>query len=470
MFRRFSVNFALFSIALDMLLVAAGLFGASQARAPLGELLTFLRDINEPVVLPWELYLLFPFLWVVILQVFAVYDGRKNLRISAELGSLTIGSMLAAVALAGVLYLSYRDVSRFLFLMSCGIAFCLMAGWRLVARLLFQRSGLHAQRRRVLIMGAGVVGRQLAEQLKRSPQFGLDLAGFLDDDWKKQADHADILGSLDIARTLTRERAIEDVVIALPRSAHQRLNEVAAMLHDLPVRVWVIPDYFSLTLHRASVEDFAGIPMLDLRAPALSEYQRMTKRAFDLLVSVLALPAALPVMGLAALAIRLEGPGPILYNAERVGENGRLFHMHKFRSMVPDADRLQPLVQQRAQNGAVLHKRPDDPRVTRVGRVLRRTSIDELPQLFNVLKGEMSLVGPRPEIPGLVERYDPWQRKRFAVPQGLTGWWQINGRSDKPMHLHTEDDLYYVQHYSIWLDLQILVRTVWVVLRSRGAF
>jgi lipopolysaccharide/colanic/teichoic acid biosynthesis glycosyltransferase len=113
---------------------------------------------------------------------------------------------------------------------------------------------------------------------------------------------------------------------------------------------------------------------------------------------------------------------------------------------------------------------PDDPRVTRVGRFLRRTSLDEIPQLFNVLKGEMSLVGPRPEMPNLVEKYDLWQRKRFTVPQGMTGWWQVNGRSDKPMHLHTDEDLYYVQNYSIWLDLQIIFKTIWVVLRRKGAY
>jgi lipopolysaccharide/colanic/teichoic acid biosynthesis glycosyltransferase len=122
------------------------------------------------------------------------------------------------------------------------------------------------------------------------------------------------------------------------------------------------------------------------------------------------------------------------------------------------------------EDGTITFKRPDDPRITRVGRFIRRTSLDELPQLFNVLKGDMSLVGPRPELPWLVELYEPWQRKRFAVPQGMTGWWQVNGRSDKEMHRHTDEDLYYVQHYSLWLDLMILARTVFVVLRGRGAY
>jgi len=138
--------------------------------------------------------------------------------------------------------------------------------------------------------------------------------------------------------------------------------------------------------------------------------------------------------------------------------------------MVANAEELNYLVERIDDHGNMIHKHSDDPRVTRVGRILRRLSLDELPQLFNVLRGDMSLVGPRPELPYLVEKYEPWQRKRFAVPQGLTGWWQINGRSDKPMHLNTEDDLYYVQNYSLLLDIQILFLTIWVVLRGKGAY
>jgi lipopolysaccharide/colanic/teichoic acid biosynthesis glycosyltransferase len=171
-----------------------------------------------------------------------------------------------------------------------------------------------------------------------------------------------------------------------------------------------------------------------------------------------------------AAAIKLEDGGPIFYGSRRMGENGAEFDMRKFRTMRVGADREQTLYNQVDEAGNVLHKRPDDPRVTKVGGFLRRTSLDELPQLFNVLRGEMSMVGPRPELPWLVEKYSPWQRKRFSVPQGITGWWQINGRSDRPLHLHTEDDLYYIQNYSLWLDLLILWRTIPVVIRRRGAF
>lgn len=470
MFRRFSSDFAIFSIFLDIILIDASLHLSSLLRALLS-VLSFVKWIPTRVILPLELYIIFPLVWVLVLLLFSVYDGRRNFRVVDEFSSLTLGTLLASVAMAGILYLTYRDVSRFLFLVFVAVAFGLMIIWRAIARMAFRRNAAHGyQQRAVLILGAGEVGCRLVDQINAQPYLGLKVVGFLDDNPDKQAGMPEVLGPLDCARTVIYEHHVEEVVVALPLSAHQRLTQVVGVLQDLPVRVRVIPDFFSLTLHRASVEEFAGIPMLDLRAPALSEYQRMTKRAFDLLLSLISMPVLLPLMGLIAIAIRLDSPGPVFYHAERAGENGRRFRMHKFRTMVKDADQLQHLVETVTEDGQVLFKHPDDPRVTRVGRFLRKTSLDELPQLFNVIKGEMSLVGPRPELPAMVERYAAWQRKRFVVPQGMTGWWQVNGRSDKPMHLNTDDDLYYVQHYSIWLDLQILVRTIWVVMRGKGAY
>lgn len=470
MLRRFSANFAVFSIFLDAILIDFALGLAALLRLPLN-ILGFVMPVPSPIRLPWVLFILFPALWVSVLLLFSVYDGRKNLRWVDEIGSLTLGSLLAVVSMAGVLYLSYRDVSRFLFLMFVVVGYGLLLSWRLMVRATFRSRRLQGLRHRlVLILGAGRVGRGLIDQILDQPDVGIRIVGYLDDDPVKQENELDVLGPLDAARQLVLDTDVDDVVVALPQAAFNRLNEVVSGLFDLPVRVWVIPDYFALTLHQASVEEFAGLPMLNLRAPAITEYQRMVKRAFDLVVTLLFMPFLLPFMGLIALAIRLDSPGPVLYRQKRMGENGRVFEMIKFRTMVADADLQRHLVESINGDGQVIHKQRNDPRVTRVGKILRRTSLDELPQLFNVLRGEMTLVGPRPELPYLVEKYDLWQRKRFAVPQGMTGWWQVQGRSDRPMHLNTEDDLYYVQHYSLWLDVQILIKTMWVVIKGKGAF
>jgi exopolysaccharide biosynthesis polyprenyl glycosylphosphotransferase len=321
-----------------------------------------------------------------------------------------------------------------------------------------------------MIIGAGPVGREIEMQIRDSHVHNFELIGFLDDNPQKRETFQDVLGELDVVQKLILDRSITDVIIALPMRAFERANALVNELDALPVKIWMVPDYFHLALHHAEVNALAGIPMLDLRASALDDYQRMMKRIFDLFFTALFLLPALPLMGLIGVMIWLDDRGPILFRQRRVGENGRLFEIYKFRTMVKDAENLRGLVEKTDEQGNLIHKSVYDPRVTRVGRFLRRFSLDELPQLFNILIGHMSLVGPRPELPYLVDRYQSWQRKRFAIPQGLTGWWQIHGRSDKPMHLHTEDDLYYIQNYSIWLDIQILTKTIWIVLRGKGAY
>jgi exopolysaccharide biosynthesis polyprenyl glycosylphosphotransferase len=230
------------------------------------------------------------------------------------------------------------------------------------------------------------------------------------------------------------------------------------------------PDVIDLAFARTPVQVLGGVPVISLRESALTEPQRVLKRVFDILASALLLLLFAPVIGLIALAIKLESPGPVFFTQERIGEHGQRFMMIKFRSMYHDSDQRWNEVARRDAEGRLLHKSSDDPRITRVGRKLRRTSLDELPQFLNVLRGEMSLVGPRPEVPYIAAEYEAWQWQRFRVPPGMTGWWQVNGRSDRPMHLHTEDDLYYIQNYSFWLDLRILFKTVGVVVRGHGAY
>jgi exopolysaccharide biosynthesis polyprenyl glycosylphosphotransferase len=467
MLRRFTINFALLSMLLDGLSTIGGLWLASVIR-PAMNALAFIKFTDNPAV-PTPLFILFPVLWVMIFTSLSLYDGRKFLRAADELAVLFLSTFVASISSAGILYLSYRDVSRALFVVFIAITFLLGLFWRIIARLYFRtRRDSSRISRRLLVVGNGPLGQAVAKQIETSLSENL-LIGYVNDGYYENP-AVSSLGNLENLKELVTTHEITDVVIALPYSAYHNMAEIITCLDELPVGVWVALGFFDLALYRTDIEDFAGIPMLDLRASAIDDYQRLLKRGLDLVLVLLALVPALPLMVLSALMIFLEDGLPVLFRQKRVGENGRLFEILKFRTMIKNAEQLQGQVERRDENGNLIHKSKDDPRVTRVGRLLRRLSLDELPQLFNILAGSMSIVGPRPEIPYLVEKYQPWQRKRFAVPPGLTGWWQVNGRSDKPMHLHTEDDLYYIQNYSIWLDLQIIVRTIWVVLVGKGSY
>jgi exopolysaccharide biosynthesis polyprenyl glycosylphosphotransferase len=471
MFRRFSNDFAILSIFLDASLIAMALRIAQLTRPYLDDLSVFIRDIQVVPDFPSYLFIVFPIIWITVFLSASVYDSRKNLRVADELNSIIMSSVLASTIIAGLLFLTYREISRVLFLSFVLISVVMLISYRLIYRLAYRKKFLRkVEEKQVLIIGAGLVARQLEKKMLGFHTLGFKIVGFVDDNKELVARREDVLGELSDVVNIAKQNYVTDIVFALPQRAYDKVNRLVSVLHNLPVRIWIIPDYFALALNKATVLEFAGIPMIDLRAPALNEYQRIAKRMFDLIVTFFLFLVSIPLYAIIALAIKLDSRGPVLYPSERIGENWRTFKMLKFRSMGLDADKKLKEVAKFDSKGRMIYKNPNDPRVTRVGRWLRRTSLDELPQLINILKGEMSLVGPRPELPALVEKYEPWQRKRFSVPQGLTGWWQVNGRSDKPMHLHTEEDLYYIQNYSIWLDFQILLKTIWVVLRRKGAF
>jgi exopolysaccharide biosynthesis polyprenyl glycosylphosphotransferase len=470
MLRRFSVNYALFSMALDMSLTLLALLLAVALR-PWLLLLPFVKPLALSAI-PTSplLFIMIPILWGVTFLVTSVYDPKRIYRAIDELQITFVATAVAALLFAGLLYLTFREFSRAMFAAFLLFDLSFLLGWRIVARYIFKIGRLSAPKRRVLIVGTGDAGQRVGNMIAEYHWMGLDLSGYLHDDDTQPASNIAILGQVGDVRHVVKSRQIDDVVIALPQRAYGQINKLVLALHDLPVNVRVVPDYFSLALYRASVEDFGGLPMINLRDPALNDVQRLIKRLFDITIAGVILLFLLPLILLLALIIKLDSKGPVIFRQQRVGENGRLFGMFKFRSMIVGAEKLQDKVKTTDARGNVIFKTADDPRVTRIGRLLRRTSLDELPQLFNVLKGDMSLVGPRPELPMLVGQYEPWQHKRFAVPQGMTGWWQVNGRADKPLHLHTEDDIYYIQNYSLWMDIYILLKTPWVVVRGKGAY
>ncbi len=467
--RRFSINFAILSMMLDAITVAFSLWLSNIIRPSLSSI-AFVKPIALPEFVPVELYLLFPLIWVLIYLVMSIYDGKKYLRIVDEFGALTLGMLIASISAAGILYLSFRDFSRAAFILFLPIAYLLSLSWRLGARLIFRYQKVPpTEEKRILIVGSGPMGQRTLAHLNESAPRNMDFLGFVDD---KNDPHSafSLVADIKNLKRIIKSKHATDVIIALPYSAYTQLSVIVQQMEELPVKIWVALGFFDLALYKTSIEDFAGIPMIDLRASAIDDYQLMVKRSFDLLICSLSLILVIPLILIISLLVLIADGRPILFKQKRAGSNGRIFEILKFRTMVKGAENMRPLTDEVDENGNTIFKKKNDPRVTRLGRFLRRFSLDELPQLFNILKGDMSLVGPRPELPELVEKYQPWQRKRFAIPQGLTGWWQIHGRSDKQMYLHTEDDLYYIQHYSIWLDLYILVNTFWIVIRGKGAY
>jgi exopolysaccharide biosynthesis polyprenyl glycosylphosphotransferase len=480
MFKRFSTNYILLLFLVDIAIV--------QVSLALGMRLRFLLPLG-PNLLPWVpefvyvptplLHLGVGILWAVSLTLGFVYTPRKIVYWVEELQRVFLSHTVATLSLAGLLYMSNIELPRLTFGYFYLVALFSLTVYRLALRMWARMQRNHGIGiTRVLIIGTGRIGDDIIRQLKRQNWTEFEVVGFLDDEVDSThltSDHGDsekypLLGRLDDAVSVSRDYEIDEIIFALPLHAHARLANLVVRLQELPVRIYVVPDYFDLTFHGATIENIGGIPLIGLRDPAIDGFQRFGKRLMDLTLAGVGLLLLWPVMLVVAIAIKLQDGGSILYSSTRVGENGRLFYMHKFRSMVVNADKLQDEVSQTDEHGHLIFKHIDDPRITNIGRFIRRTSIDELPQLFNVIKGEMSLVGPRPELPWLVQSYEPWQRKRFSVPQGITGWWQVNGRSENPMHLHTDQDLYYIQHYSLWLDIQILWRTINVVLRGRGAY
>ena len=469
MLRRFSVNFAVLSMLLDGISVALCLLLAAEARPALNGM-DLVKDLPRGTQVPSALFLLFPLVWIVVFASLSIYDGRKFLRAADELAALFLSTLIASISTAGILYFSFREVSRALFLLFVAGTFLACVIWRALARSYFRlRKDSIPDTHRLLIVGTGPLGERVGRQIEASLNDQLTLAGFVDDGYVSEGKMT-ALGTINQIRQLIEVHRVTDVVIALPYSAFHNVSEIVSLLESSPIGVWIALGFFDLALYRTDIEDFAGIPMLDLRASAINDYQRIVKRAFDVILASLAMIPAIPLMLVCALLVLIDDGAPVLFRQARVGEKGRSFEVLKFRTMIRNADQLSAAVEKRDASGNLIHKTKDDPRVTRTGRLLRRLSLDELPQLINVLAGTMSLVGPRPEMLQLVEKYQPWQRKRFAIPPGMTGWWQVNGRSDKPMHLHTEDDLYYIQNYSIWLDIQILARTAWTVIFGKGAF
>jgi exopolysaccharide biosynthesis polyprenyl glycosylphosphotransferase len=364
--------------------------------------------------------------------------------------------------------------SRLIFLYATALIIALLILARVGRRglLSFLRSrGIGVER--VLIVGSGEVGMTVMRNLMAQPELGFRVVGFVDDDPERgltDIGRFKALGSTANLPHLLVTEQIDEVIVCLP---WQNRRQILALVNECTraqVRPRIVPDLFQMSLSMVDVQDVAGIPMLTPNETKLSPWAQVTKRAVDLLGSGMALVVLSPLLLIVALAIRLDSPGPAIFRQKRVGRHGQLFDVHKFRSMVQNAELLKDQLKHMNEAQGPMFKIRDDPRVTRVGRFIRRTSLDELPQLWDVLRGDMSLVGPRPALPEEVAAYADWHRKRLATAPGLTGLWQVSGRSDLPFDEMVLLDIYYIENWSPLTDLSILVRTVPQVLMRSGAY
>jgi exopolysaccharide biosynthesis polyprenyl glycosylphosphotransferase len=498
MLRKFSTRRIIVFFLLDWLGTLAVLFISTGLRAAWKVPPQFLNDLIQVLGIPswtgeinnWEfmivpqVFVLVAIIWPIFFIIFSVYDGRRNESLKMELLNVFLAICVSTMALAVLLYFSYRDTSRLLFFIFFILDTTLLLGSR-VALAAFRNvtgSRRSALRHAAIVIGAGPVGRNTVEQLKKYAYADINVIGFVDDDPIKHDqcfDGLSVLGPLDYLPTLVAERHVQHAVVALPLHAHERMVDICQSLQELGVRVYVIPDLFALSFPNAALDGFGGIPVIDLGQPGIHGWRRLTKRAFDVLAVSFGLLIISPLMLAVAILIKLESPGPILYRQPRVGENGRLFTMFKFRSMRANADPelhkayVTQLIKQnlnldQTETKGTL-KIQNDPRITRIGKIIRKTSIDELPQAFNVLRGDMSLVGPRPPIPYEVELYQEWHKRRFEAIPGITGLWQVTGRNRVSFDEMVRMDIEYIEHQSLLLDLQILIKTPLAVVTGKGA-
>jgi exopolysaccharide biosynthesis polyprenyl glycosylphosphotransferase len=407
--------------------------------------------------------------WVVVAKLYGLYDRDEDRADNTTADDLigvvhvlTIGAWLV-FAVSSASGLANPGVGKCLVFWGLGILFVTLA--RAAARTFCRR--LPAYLQNTLIVGAGDVGQQLVVRLLQHPEYGLKVLGFVDAEPKARREElADIpiLGTIEELPALVRSLKVERVIIAFSGDSHEETLDLMRMLKEFDLRVDIVPRLFELVPPGADIHALEGVPLIGLPRTQLSRSSLLLKRALDAAISVLFLALLAPMLLAIAVLIKLESRGPVLFRQVRMGSHEKPFVIFKFRTMTADAEaRKQDIahLNKHALNGGDprMFKVPDDPRLTRVGRVLRRYSLDELPQLLNVLRGEMSLVGPRPLILDEHRFVDDWGLHRLDLKPGITGLWQVLGRDSIPFDEMVRLDYQYVTTWSLWNDLRLLFRT-----------
>ena len=411
-------------------------------------------------------------LWLGLFARYGLYRANKVADRRTELRRIVhaVGASVAAMAL--VAYVAILHVGRGWLVLTFVTAVFLVSVEREVARRVL--TGLRRRGRlvrRVVIVGDNADAEVLCSTLRAEPTLGYHVVGHVADDpmSTRSADLPPVVGSVEETLEVARRTGAQGVIVVVTAAGTTVANRLARELPEAGIHVEVVPALRDIAIERLNLRSLGCFPVLEVQAVRRQGWRAVAKRAFDVTLAGIGLVVAAPVMAVVAVAVKLTSPGPVLFRQKRLGHEGQLFEMLKFRTMVPNAEEL--LLDLTADNEAdgPLFKMHNDPRITRVGRHLRKLSLDELPQLWNVMVGDMALVGPRPALPHEITGWSPELHQRLRVKPGITGMWQVSGRSDASFDDYVRLDLYYVDNWSLLVDLTILAQTVPVVLFRRGA-
>jgi exopolysaccharide biosynthesis polyprenyl glycosylphosphotransferase len=442
--------------------------------------LQWFAAVDEAFYVPYRAFIpvaiVLTLLLLGIYKLGGVYNQPRGASWFDEVYNLVTGTATGIILVVFVIVFFFRPFfySRLIFFYASVLITILLSISRLGKRMLrtyLRKRGLGVDR--LLIVGAGEVGRTVMRNIVAHPSLGYQVIGFVDDDPDKgngKIGRFQGLGNTANIPRLVKGLDIDEVIVTLPWMYHRKIVSIIAQCERERVRVRIVPDIFQMTLSHLDVHDLGGIPMIGVREISIGSGEMVFKRTMDVVVSFVGLILLFPLFLLIALIIRIDSSGPVLFRQVRVGKDEQLFACFKFRSMREGADEeKEQLLDQNEAEGPIFKIR-NDPRVTTVGRLLRRTSLDELPQLLNVLMGHMSLVGPRPAPPSEVQRYQLWHKRRLEVAPGITGMWQVSGRSQLTFDEMVLLDLYYIENWTPVLDLQILLRTLPKVILGEGAY
>lgn len=423
-----------------------------------------------PILVPLMLLLALRF------AVRGLYRSTPHLGLIEQI-SIIVNSTLIVIALLIIFVFLYKPFyySRLIFAFAGTLIVLLLSSWRLLTTAV-----RHWQWSRgigrvgTLVVGGTGLGLQVMNEITSNPGLGYSLVGYLYDrpivDRERATHVYRYLGNLDDLEQAIRQSGAQQVILALPFWEQGRLPVLVSTCQSLGVGYLLAPDFYQLSFDRVDLHQLSGVPLLRPKEIRLHGANLVLKRITDVAAVLITAPISILLALLIAIVIRLDSPGPILFRQQRVGKNGQLFTCYKFRTMVPDAEERKAELALHNEADGPLFKMRDDPRITRFGRLLRRSSLDELPQLLNVLRGEMSIIGPRPALPEEVADYQIWHRRRLEVQPGCAGLVQALGRSDMSFDEQVRLDIYYAENWTIGMDLRILLMIIPAVIGGRGAY